>query len=415
MATSRIAIIGGGAAGMMVAATLLELGCPAEIHLFEKNPSLGKKVIISGGGRCNVTTGITDTVLLNQKYIRGQRFLRAALAAFPPDRVKVWFERHGVPLKIEDDNRVFPQSDKGEDIVALFVRLFAQGKVTVHLGESILSLKKTGEYFDLVSTKSVYQFDAVVLTTGGNAYRHTGSTGDGYAFAQSCGHTVTTLGPSLNSFEAADQWCKELSGIALPQAALAYQSKRVEGPFLFTHFGITGPVTFAFSAHVAFEPITASQPLVVSLYPLGYATFDHWEANFLDLMATAPRKSLQTVLHTYLPKRLVLALLALAHLDPSIEMHQLTKAGRHALVHLFTGGLKITLLSRRPGDEFVTAGGVPTTEVNYKTMASKVCPGLYFGGELLDVDGVTGGFNLQVAWATGRIAGQALAKKYLPN
>lgn len=411
----NIAIIGGGAAGMMVAATLSELSVDATIHIFEKNPALGKKVLISGGGRCNVTTGYTDTHLVESKYIRGSLFLRPAMAAFGPEKVFKWFELHGVPLKNEEDFRVFPRSDQGKDIVAVFEKLFAKHQVQVHFSEPVNQLVRQEDgKFMLSTAKRAEIMDIVVITTGGNAYRHTGSTGDGYDFAKACGHTITQLGPSLNSFEVKEAWCKELSGISLPAASLVATEPKtnvITGPFLFTHFGISGPMVFAFSAQIPFAPITSQHPVTIKLYPLGYNNFDYWEQEFLSLFQQNPGKALANVLRVLLPKRLVTALLQLAHLDEGQSCHQVSKEGRRKLVHLLSGDLKLTLLARRPGDEFVTAGGVPLAEVNRKTMESQLCPNLYFGGEVLDIDGVTGGFNLQVAWATGRLVGEAIMRK----
>lgn len=413
----KVAIIGGGAAGMMVAATLCEQNVDATIHIFEKNTVLGKKVMISGGGRCNVTTGYTDRNFVESKYVRGATFLRSAMAAFGPEKVRAWFEQQGVPLKNEEDFRVFPQSDRGQDIVAVFERLFARKHVQIHFSEPVVSMQKVvNNGFNIVTAKRNEVFDVVVVSTGGNAYRHTGSTGDGYDFAKACGHTITQLGPSLNSFEAKESWCKAISGISLSQAGLQEakpQAPVITGPFLFTHFGISGPVVFAFSAQVPFEPITAAKPLSIRLYPLGYTSFDYWEKELLRLFHANSGKSVANVLRTLLPKRLVTQILVLAHIDESDTCHQLPKQLRKNLVHLLSGDLKLTLLARRPGDEFVTAGGISLDEVNRKTMESKLCPNLYFGGEVLDMDGVTGGFNLQVAWATGRLVGQDIARKML--
>lgn len=424
----RIAIIGGGAAGMMAAATLLEKNVDAEIHIFEKNPSLGKKVIISGGGRCNVTTGITERPILEQKYVRGSQFLKPAQANFPPEKVYAWFESHGVPLKNEPDNRVFPVSDRGEDIVQVFQKMFTQNQVHMHFNESIkkltpisstASLVHSVEGFDLVSSSMPHDdpFDFVIITTGGNAYRHTGSTGDGYDFARACGHTVTTLGPSLNSFEVAEQWPKDLSGISFSNAALSIgQGKekiRVQGPFLFTHFGISGPLPFAFSAHVAFMPITKNEPLIVSFSPEANMSFEDWSGRLQNAQRDSGARQIHTVLSVFLPKRFIEALLTISAVSPQRQVATLTKDERKLLAHLLAGEMKLTLLARRPGDEFVTAGGINTDEIDRKTMQSKICAQLYFAGEVMNVDGVTGGFNLQVAWSTGRLAGESIAKKLM--
>lgn len=409
----KIAIIGGGAAGMMAAATLLEKGVAAEIHLFEKNNKLGQKVIISGGGRCNVTTGLTDKNILRKKYTRGADFLIPAISAFPPGKVREWFEAHGVPLKNEPDNRVFPVSDDGHDVVRAFEKLFAEGGVHLHLMESVKVMRPEAGGFSIETAKEVYAFDAVVLTTGGNAYRQTGSTGDGYAFAKACGHTITKLGPSLNSFEIVEEWPKLLSGLSLPNAKVSAiaedgQKKSATGPLLFTHFGLSGPAVFALSSHLAFTSIIPATPLSVSLIPEAELTFERLEVRLLERYQAGGTKQLRRVLNELYPKRFVDVILEMAGVPEHQTVAELSKELRRAVVHLLTGSLELHFAARRPGDEFVTAGGVTLDEVDPQTMRSKLHPNLYFAGEILDVDGVTGGFNLQASWAAGRLAGKSI-------
>lgn len=416
----KIAIIGGGAAGIMAAAALIEetVGLSAEfkpeIFLFEKNLALGRKVVISGGGRCNVTTGLRDKNLLLKKYIRGADFLRHALAFFSPAKVYDWFESHGVPLKIEDDLRVFPGSNKGTDVVAVFEKMFVASSVRLHLGESVKFVRPVDAKFQLETTKSIYEMDYVVITTGGNAYRHTGSTGDGYDFARECGHTITDLGPSLNSFETVEDWPRKLSGLSLPwvklEAVLSGVRKQFEGPFLFTHFGVSGPAVFGISAHLAFSKISPQIPLELVLYPMAEMGLKQWDDELRLKFEAQGAAQLHNVLAELLPRRLADEMLALAGLTRDKRVSKISREERITLSKLLAGGLKLHLTNRRPGDEFVTAGGVNTGEVNNKTMQSLKHPGLYLAGEVLDVDGVTGGFNLQASWATGRLAGMSIAK-----
>ena len=407
----KIAIIGGGAAGLMAAATLLESGKPCEVHVFEKNKGLGAKVLISGGGRCNVTTGLTNRQQLMKKYTRGATFLKAAMSKLPPQKTYEWFETHGVPLKIEEDLRVFPVSDNGQDIVGVFERLFAKHKAHVHLLTSVTSIQKQGEHFVVGTSKGEMRFDKVIITTGGSAYRHTGSTGDGYAFAVAMGHTITKLGPSLNSFVIRETWPKELSGISLPNARLKHQKTAVSGPLLFTHFGISGPATFSFSSQIAYEPISEVQPMKVQLFFDAEKSFEDWEAYFIDRAKQHPKKNVATLLAMLFPKRLVAAMLSQAKVKDTTVIGQLEKDERKAVSHAMAGGTVLTLIQRRPGDEFVTAGGVSTDEINPQTMESRITPGLYFAGEVMDVDGLTGGFNLQASWATGQLAAKSIIKR----
>ena len=414
----KIAIIGGGAAGMMAAATLLEKNVSAKIYLFESNNVLGKKVSISGGGRCNVTTGITDKSLLLSKYTRGSKFLIPSFYEFPPEKVMAWFEDHKVPLKTETDLRVFPESDTGSDIIRAFEKLFKK-KVFVLLNEQVIKLSSAPEQrFNLETKNENYDFDIVIITSGGNAYRHTGSKGDGYNFAKACNHTITQLGPSLNSFEVKEDWCKKLAGISLPNTKLEYHEKNkqkisVNGPFLFTHFGISGPVTFALSSHLAFEEISKNHPIKISLIPRTNSNPDFWDKEFLSKFSESPKKQIKHIISEYIPKRLTIELLTLCKISPDKQCGEITKEERKNITKVFSGEIKLTLLSRMKGDEFVTAGGVSLDEVNKNTMESRITPNLYFAGEVLDIDGLTGGFNLQSAWATGRLAGLSIARKLI--
>ncbi len=400
----------------MCAATILQNSKDIDVLLFEKNKTLGVKVAISGGGRCNVTTGITDKRQLLSKYIRGSKFLIPSLSAFPPNKVQDWFEENGIPLKVEKDLRVFPVSNIGKDIVDLFERIFDDQRIQVHYTEGIASIEKDKDSnVVLKSAKSEYKADIVVLTTGGNAYKQTGSTGDGYAFAQNFGHSTTKLGPSLNSFEAKEDWCKELMGISFQDAKLEVvlssgEKKTVKGPFLFTHFGVSGPATFAMAAHVAFEEISSNHPLTLYFSPFSEEHFDSWNEKITNSIAVNGSRFIWAVLKEYFPQRFVDKVLMLAEVPFDRKGAFVSKEERKRIVNLLSGKMAVTLLSRRPGDEFVTAGGINLTEVGNKTMRSKLNPNLYFAGEILDIDGLTGGFNLQAAWATGRMAGMNIVK-----
>lgn len=429
----RIWIIGGWAAGMMCAASLLHHAKlisserkHLEIHLFEKNPKLWAKVIISWGGRCNVTAGITDKKELLTKYIRGADFLKPALGIFGPTKIVEWFEMHGVLLKTEDDQRVFPVSDDGKDVVGAFEYLFERENVQIHLRSSVLHVRAVDGVFALTisehETEQIKQVDAVILTTWGTAYRHTWSTGDGYTFAESCGHTIAPLWPSLNSFLVEEQRIKDLSGIAFPNAWLRFAipdsvdgknvSRVVNWPLLCTHFWISGPVTFTMSAHLPYVTIDQTHPFVVHvIFEVG-VSFEQRDQRIVKRTQEFPARQLKTQLHTAFPERVVEKICSALGLEPTQQLAHLTKEQRKQLVHGLADGLPLTLLARRPGDEFVTAGGVVLAEVDNKTMQSKISPGLYFGGEVLDIDGVTWGFNLTSSWATGWVAGKAIIEKW---
>lgn len=410
----HIAIIGGGAAGLMAAAAVQETAPAAEVSLIERNPGLGKKVIISGGGRCNVTTGILDVRDVLSRYPRGGKFLSSAMRRFPPEWTISWFEAHGVPLKTEEDLRVFPRSDDGTDVVAVFERLFrAPGsRVRPLLGRHATAVAKTEKGF-VVSFRNGEPLatDRVILTTGGQAYRHTGSTGDGYAFAESLGHRITPLAPSLSSFFTKEAWPKELSGLSIARAALS--APRVPhasytGPFLFTHKGVSGPAVFALSALVAFERIDPAHPLPISIDLFPQEKTDALAARITEAFRTNAKKSIKTVLGFLLPKALAAVVVAETGVVGEEQAAQASKKDVAACVRWMIG-IPLTVVGKGAGDEFVTAGGVDTDDVDPRTMESRICPGLYFAGEILNVDGFTGGFNLQASWATGRVAGESAA------
>jgi len=410
----KIAIIGGGAAGLMAAAAARETNPKAEIFLIEKNDGLGKKVIISGGGRCNLTTGIHEVREVLTKYPRGGKFLSSAMYAFPPAEIFAWFETHGVPLKVEYDFRVFPQSDDGKDIVRVFETLFEKTNVHVLLHSSVERIEKEGEKF-LVEIKDGDEpllMDRVILTTGGQAYRQTGSTGDGYAFATALGHSITPLAPSLSSFSTREVWPAEVSGLSFASAKISVKlsSKTYfTGPFLFTHKGVSGPAVFALSSLVAFEKISVERPLEISIDLFPERTYEQLRIRLVQALEGTPKKNVQNALLAILSKTFAQVLERELHLENK-RANELSKKDILSIV-TWLKGIPLHVTSRGIGDEFVTAGGVNLKEVNPKTMESLLCPGLFFAGEILDIDGFTGGFNLTASWATGRCAGRNAASE----
>jgi predicted Rossmann fold flavoprotein len=409
----RIAVIGGGAAGLMAAATIAEERPGARVTLFERNPRLGAKVIISGGGRCNVTTGIHQIPEVLQRYPRGARWLRHGMHSFPPRAVMDWFEARGVPLKTEPDLRVFPVSDNGRDVVGAFTRVFERTGVEVRTRAAVTAIQRAEDSFALdITGGDTGRCDRVVLTTGGTAYRHTGSTGEGHRFAAGLGHTVTPLYPSLNAYVVREEWAHALSGLTFPDATLqvtapgSRERYRFQGAFLFTHFGVSGPAVFAVCALAAKEPYGEHRPLALTINLLPDLNADGVDALLQERCAALGARHTVNVLDTLLPQSICPVLCELAGVEPTLQAARLSRAGRRELAGLIAA-LPLTVVGRRNGEEFVTAGGVALDEIDPRTMASKLVPGLYFAGEILDVDGFTGGFNLQAAWATGRLAGLA--------
>jgi hypothetical protein len=411
----QIAVIGAGAAGLMTAAAILESSPDADVILIERNSGLGKKVIISGGGRCNVTTGVRDIRAVLASYPRGAKFLTKAMYAFPPEAVYAWFEAHGVPLKTEEDLRVFPRSDDGKDVVGAFTRLFRSSRIRIMTDASAVKVEKRDDSFlvHLNGSDAPVRADALVLTTGGQAYRQTGSTGDGYAFASSLGHAITPLAPSLNSFFTSETWTKEVSGLSFARATLRADRKKshaATGPFLFTHRGVSGPAVFALSSLVAFETYDAAHPITLTIDLFPDETAAELRGRLERDIRENPRRTFVNALASLVPKSLVEILCAEAGLPGDERAADSNKKEMTAAV-AWLKKIPLHAVGRGAGDEFVTAGGVSLAEVDPATMESRICPGLYFAGEILDVDGFTGGYNLQASWATGHLAGRSIATR----
>ena len=392
--------------------------------IFEKNPHLWAKVIISWWGRCNVTTGFYRKSELQSKYIRGRDLIKHAIAEFWPRQIYKWFEEHGVPLKIEKDMRVFPVSDNGKDIVRVFEDMFdCSSSIEVKLWCHVVSVNhpkgtcfaahNDDQWQFTITTKSweIYHVDSVVLTTWGNAYRHTGSTWDWYAFAQSLWHSITTLWPSLSSFQTNNEWLHGCTWLAFEHARLTWDWGSSQWPVLLTHFGISWPTTFVASAYLAFETIDQQNHIQIKLAPKADMNYEKWREFLTQSAHEQPNKQLDTILWFHFPDRFVQALLDNLTLEPRTKMSQLSKEDKKTIAHELWDGISLTIISRRPWDEFVTAGWVPANEINPKTLESLICPGLYFAGEIMDVDGVTWGYNLTSSRATGKLVAESWSQK----
>lgn len=407
-----LVIIGGGAAGLMAAVSAIEVNPDIKIALIERNRDLGKKVKISGGGRCNVTTGIQDIKTVLSKYPRGAKFLISAMHAFSPVTMMEWVEAHGVPLKVEEDLRVFPESDQSEDVVNIFERILDDSNVKVYVDTSVQKIEKDDDGFKvfLKEWRDGILADAVIIATGGQAYRATGSTGDGYAFAESLGHSLTPLAPSLSSFMTEETWTADISGLSFGHAVLSTKMPKAlsEGGFIFTHKGISGPAVFALSAQLAFEEMSPDHPLDIFIDLFPDQSTEEMLAIINGYIEQNPKKQIVTILAFMVSKALSdIACYELRLIDQRRAV-ELSKKERLSIA-MWLKALPLHAIGRGAGDEFVTAGGVNTKEVNPKTMESTITKGLYFAGEVLDIDGYTGGFNLQASWATGRAAGIASA------
>jgi len=411
-----IVVVGGGAAGMMAAICAARQG--ASVTLVERNQKVGRKLYITGKGRCNVTNHCSPEEV-RAATPRNGKFLCSALERTPPAWVEAFFEELGVKLKVERGSRVFPASDKSADIIdALFFELKRLNVPIVHDRVSGLCLQdgrvravEMGEGREL----SGIPCKAVILATGGLSYPATGSTGDGLWMAEELGHTLVDIKPSLAPLESPDPFCAQMQGLALKNVVLTVKNQKKktvfqeQGELLFTHFGLSGPLVLSASAHMRdFEK--ERYTCAIDLKPaLDEAALD---ARLVRELSAGANKDMDNLLGALAPRLLVPVLLERADIPNHKKAHDLTKQERRRLLERFKC-FTVAVAGPRPIDEaIITSGGVKVSEVDPKTMQSKKVPGLFFAGEMLDVDAYTGGFNLQIAWATGRAAGEG-AVKYL--
>ena len=400
-------VVGGGAAGCMAALTAAKQG--ANVVLLERNAKIGRKLYITGKGRCNVTNNCdVETCMANIPH--NGRFLYSALSRFTPADTMAFFEIKGVRLKTERGNRVFPQSDKAADIIdALLMALRRAGVSLIEDWARALQVAD-GSVVGVKGEKGSYPCKAAILATGGLSYPATGSTGDGYELARSVGHTIQPCRGSLVPLEAED--CAPMQGLSLRNVGLKITGKngkvvfREQGELLFTHFGLSGPLVLSASAHMR-DFDRESYTAWVDLKPsLDMETLDH---RLVRELTEGANKDIRHVLETLEPKSLIPLVVARAGLSGELKANELTKTQRRQLAETLKG-LCFPILATRPVEEaIVTAGGITVTEISPKDMGSKLCKGLYLAGEMLDVDAYTGGFNLQIAWCTGHAAGLGAA------
>ena len=410
----KVIVIGGGAAGMMAALFAARAG--AQVTLLERNEKLGKKVYITGKGRCNVTNA-ADMEQVMRNIFRNPRFMYAAFALMDNARLMELMESLGVALKVERGERVFPVSDKASDVIYGLQRALEHEGVGVRLNARVASLDISEAVCRGVTLEDGGHLaaDAVILATGGLSYPSTGSTGDGHRFAKDAGHDVTALLPALVPIETRESWPANLMGLSLKNVRLsAYaqgpkKEKRIYsemGEMLFTHFGISGPLALTLSS-VLPEDLSGVR-LSIDLKPaLDESTLD---ARLLRDFRELSRKQLISVMDGLAPHSLAEQLLRLAGLSPALPVNAVTAQQRGQLLRLLKN-VPLTPRKLRGFDEaIITRGGVAVKQVNPSTMESNLVKNLYFAGEILDIDAATGGFNLQVAWSSGALAGASAAK-----
>lgn len=416
---NKIIVIGGGPAGMFAAIAAAEAG--SQVTLLEKNEKLGKKLYITGKGRCNITNaGDMDNLFAN--IMTNAKFLYSAFYSYDNQRVIDFFERNGLRTKIERGNRVFPVSDHSSDVIATLQKVLKEKKVKIMLHTQVQSLLEEPSVDDMsqnvvtgvkLEDGTTMQADAVIVATGGFSYQTTGSTGDGYRFAKEMGHTVTDIHPSLVPFLAKEGYVQQMQGLALKNVEvrilngkkLLYQEF---GEMLFTHFGVSGPLLLSASAAIKPSLTAGELSMFIDLKPaLSEEQLDH---RLLREFEEAKNKQFKNSIGGLFPAKMIPVMLELSGIDPEKKVNEITKAERRYFIGLIKA-FPVTLCGLRDFNEaIITKGGVKVKEVNPSTMESKLVPHLYFCGEVLDLDAMTGGYNLQIAWSTGYLAGVSAAQ-----
>ena len=407
---SSVIVIGGGAAGMMAAYAAAE--CGHKVVLLEQNEKLGKKLYITGKGRCNVTNACGQDKLI-ENIVSNPKFLYSAFYDFDNKRMMELLERAGCPLKIERGERVFPVSDHSSDVIAAFERLLGQKDVAVYLKTAVreVTVEDGVAKGVILNNGERLPCDAVVLATGGLSYPTTGATGDGYRMAKMLGHTVKECVPALVPMEIQEHWCSALQGLSLKNVMLTMYcgTKKIWqgfGEMLFTHFGVSGPLVLSASSYYAKCKDKRQVTVTVDLKPA--LTTEQLDKRILRDFEQNLNKQFKNVIGGLYPAKLIPVMIELSGIDGDKKIHEITRQERGRLAGI-TKGLTMQVTGLRNYNEaIITQGGVTVKEVNPSTMESKLVKGLYFAGELLDLDAVTGGFNLQIAWSTGHLAGSSI-------
>lgn len=401
-------VIGGGPAGMFAAITAAKRG--EKVLLLEKNDRLGKKLLITGKGRCNVTNHTNAQGVL-ENIPRNSRFLYSAMAAFPPEKIEAFFEEQGCALKVERGNRVFPVSDRSQSVLKALQIALRQNHVAVETAHVTGIRTENGAVTGVEADGRFLSAKWVILATGGLSYPTTGSTGEGYRMAEALGHTVTPCHGSLVPLETEGRDCPEMQGLSLRNVAVKLVNEKGKtvfsdfGELLFTHFGVSGPTVLSASAHLP----EGKCRLVIDLKPaLDEEKLDERVLRDLELYKN---RAMENAMVDLLPRSMIPVILRRANIEAAMQANALTKKDRRRLLSALKG-FDLLITGRRPvAEAIITSGGVKVSEVDPKTMESKLVKNFYFAGEILDCDAYTGGFNLQIAWATAFSAGNAAADK----
>ena len=398
---NKIAIIGGGPAGVMTAITASK-SPENEIYLFDKGIILNT-ILPTGGGRCNLAYEEFNFKELAKFYPRGEKFLYSVFSKFATAETIDFFEEIGLKTYTQNDNRIFPTTNSSKDVKNALTKQLDKKNIKKCF-EQVLDIKKDGEKFKIKTNKNFYEFDKVVIATGGR--------GSGQKLAKNLGHNITELKPALCSLITKEQNFSQLSGISLKDisADVCFENKKIKtltGDFLFTHKGVSGPLVYKISSYCAYLNFSKENPLKMC-FNLVNKSFEQFDEEFLTALKKHPQKESVNILSEYLPKNLAFTIFKNENIVPSVKSGQLTKKDREKLSKAVTN-CTLNAINVSNGEEIVTAGGVDLKEINSKTMESKIVPNLYFCGEVLDIDGLTGGFNLQNCWSTGYIAGKSIS------
>ena len=405
--SKTVTVIGGGAAGMIAAGTAAEAG--HYVRLIEQNKILGKKLLITGKGRCNLTNACDDVETLLKNVVTNRRFLYSAFYGFDNFQTMAFFEAQGLKLKTERGGRVFPVSDKSADVSAALRRYMSNGGVEIIRDRADDIRAEGGRVSGVMCQKHGFiPSDSVILATGGISYPVTGSTGDGYTFAENLGHTITPLRPSLVPLTVAEDWLSPLSGLSLKNISITVKNSSGKtvytdfGEMMLAHFGLTGPVILSASAHLK-DMDNEKYTLHLDLKPALSA--EKLNERILRDFSQNMNKDLINALDALLPKALIPVVVSLCDIEPHKKINSVTSAERARLTELIKN-IEFNITGFCPPEQaIITSGGVSVKEINPSTMESKLVRGLFFAGEIIDVDALTGGFNLQIAFSTGRLAG----------
>ena len=403
---SKVIVVGGGAAGMMAchAASL----CGHQVTLLEKNEKLGKKIYITGKGRCNLTNA-SDMEVIFANVMSNKKFLYSAFYTFDNNQVIDLFETNGMATKTERGNRVFPVSDHSSDVIATMARILKNDGVDVKLNTTVdrLIIKDNKACGVVVNKKEIYA-DNVIVCTGGLSYPSTGSTGDGYRFAETAGHTLVECTPALVPFNISQEWVKALKGLSLKNTAITIYDKDKKlysdfGEMLFTHFGVSGPMILSASGNIKADKFKNPLKLIIDLKPA--MSEEQLDKRILRDFDENKNKQFRNSINKLLPSKLVPIIIELSGIDPDKKVNEISKEERLGFVHLLKN-LTMTINGLRGWNEaIITKGGICVKNINPSTMESKLVSNLFFAGEVLDLDAMTGGYNLQIAWSTGYLAG----------